>query len=132
MPRASNTLTISGKDDEARRVLELTHESRLSMMEMHEAWLYDIQFYRGYQWTYQNSTVGRLLPIPVTPWRPRITDNQTRPLITQMLALLIEKDPSWEAVASTQDEEDLLAAAGYEALLRQAWERLGASDRFQS
>lgn len=102
------------------------------MQEFHENWLYDIQFYRGFQWVYQNNNVGRLLPIPVTPWRPRITDNQTRPLITQMLALLIEKDPSWEAVATTPDEDDLLAAEGYEGLLRQGWDRLGVPVRLQS
>lgn len=129
---ALKTPTIRGKDDESRRVLELVHESRRSMQEFHENWLYDIQFYRGFQWVYQNNNVGRLLPIPVTPWRPRITDNQTRPLITQMLALLIEKDPTWEAAGSTQDEEDLLAAEGYEGLLRQSWDRLCVPNRLQT
>lgn len=132
MPGRSTDPVIRGRDEDARRVLELVHESRRSMQEMHENWLYDIQFYRGFQWVYQNNNVGRILPIPVTPWRPRITDNQTRPLITQMLALLIEKDPTWEAVGTTQDEEDLLAAEGYEGLLRQNWDRLGQPVRLQT
>lgn len=131
MGRFSTEAVIKAKDDDSRRVLDLVHQSRQAMMETHQGWLYDIQFYRGFQWTYQNNNVGRLLPIPVTPWRPRITDNQTRPLITQMLALMIEKDPTWEAVASTTDEEDLLAAEGYEGLLRQSWDSLSAASRLQ-
>lgn len=124
--------SVRGADDEARRVLGLVHESRQAMLDLHESWLYDVQFFRGFQWIYQNSSVGRIMPIPVTPWRPRITYNQVRPLVMQMLALLIEKDPTWEAVGAGTDEDDLRAAAGYEALLRRDWDRMDLGERLKS
>jgi len=120
-----------GKDVEARRILSLVFDSRQAMHDVHEGWFHDIQFFRGFQWTYRDRNIGRIQQIPRSPWRPRLTDNQTRPLVTQMLALLTEKEPTFRATPRSHEEEDLLAAMGYESLIRYDWDRFDMRDEFE-
>ena len=102
----------------------------MATQDLHEGWFYDLAFIRGYQWTYRDRSVGRLQHIPASPWRIRVTDNQTRPLVTHMLALLLERRPTWQALPRGEEEEDLLAAHGYEGLLGYDWERLELTQEY--
>ena len=121
---------FKGKDDDATIVLGRVQDAKTALMKMHEGWMYDIAFVRGgaNQWTYRDAATGRVQQIPAVPWRTRLTDNQTRPLLTHMLALLIERRPTWTALARSSEEEDLLAGRGYEALLQYDWDRAEMTD----
>lgn len=122
-PRRAGAYT-GAKDEDAARVLRHVEDCHTAMGDAHEGWFYDIAFFRGDQWTYRDPISGRIQPIPVSPWRPRPKDNQTRPLVMHMLALLIERRPTYRAIARDEGEEDILAAHAYEALLTWDWERL--------
>ena len=121
---------FKGKDGDASLVLARVQASKQACMRMHEGWMYNIAFVRGgaSQWAYRDSASGRVQHIPAVPWRSRIVDNQTRPLLEHMLALLIERRPTWTALARSSEEEDLLAGRGYEALLSYDWDRMELTD----
>ena len=113
----------AGKDGEAQRVRSLVSEAQAAKRELEEEWYHAILFARGQQWSYLDPDGGGIQQIPRVPWRIRVTDNQTLPLITHMLALLIENRPTWKAIPRNEEEEDIFAAYGYEGLLAYDWER---------
>lgn len=123
------TATISGVDGEATAVLQRVWQSKQTTQDLRYQWYDSIAFVRGDQWSYWDRGSRRVRQHPAMPWRIRVTDNQILPLIQMQLALLIERQPAFTALARTDDEEDVQAALGIEGLFRYQWDRCDATDK---
>ena len=113
-----------GKDGEAQRVLNYVKEVKTVTSDLADEWFHAVTFTRGNQWTYLDPQSGGIQHIPRVPWRIRVVDNQTLPQVTHMVALLLQNRPTYQALARNSEEEDILAAYGFEGLLQHDWDRL--------
>lgn len=129
-PQASRAK--SAKDAEAQRVLSCVDQAHQTLSHLHSEWNYYVHFIRGHQWTYLDPHTGSSQYLPAVPWRMRIVDNQTLPLILHMQALLLRARPTYRAMPRTEEEEDFLAALGYESMLSYDWDRLGLSQELSN
>ena len=118
--------------DPVQGILSHVQSSKQALRRLHERWYYYVLFVSGEQWTYLDPDVGTIRPIPVAPWRQRITDNQTRGLLESMIALMLQRLPTWQATARGEEEEDRLAADGYEGLLQYDWDRLDLTQELET
>jgi hypothetical protein len=116
-----------GKDDEAQRVLDCVSQVKAATSDLADEWFHAVTFTRGNQWTYLDPQGGGIQHIPRVPWRIRVVDNQTLPQVTHMVALLLQNRPTFQALARNSEEEDVLAAYGFEGLLQYDWDRLNLS-----
>ena len=129
MPVVPFPVKTKGADDVASYVLSLVVQSRQILSQKKQEWFDGIAFVRGDQWTYWDPSTRRLRRRPALPWRVRITDNQTLPLVQAMQALLTERKPTFRAMARTEEEPDVLAAMGFEALMTYQWDRMEMTDK---
>jgi hypothetical protein len=130
---ASNVTRIRKRteaaDDVAAEVMNHVAESKQIQQSSRWEWYDAVAFVRGDQWTYWDPGARRMRRRPALPWRVRLTDNQTLPQITMQRALLTERIPAFRAMARTEEEGDVLAALGFEALLIYHWDRLDLTDK---
>ena len=120
---------LRGRDTEADIVLAEVNEAKSVMQSFHQKWWEAVAFYDGDQWMVWDRGANRLRKRPTLPWRIRVTDNQTLPLIMRQQAMLIERRPAFAAMPRTNEESDVLAAKAFEALLVYHWDRLDLTDR---
>lgn len=121
--------SVGGKDDTAAEVLSLVSETKDILQQFLWEWWEGIAFYRGDQWTVWDHGAGKLRQRPVLPWRIRLTDNQILPLVMRQQAMLTERRPMYSAMPRTEDDDDVLAAEAFEAMLTYHWDRLDCTDK---
>lgn len=131
MPKNVYKMPFKGAalDDTARDVLGVVNETKSILQSFQWAWWEAVAFFRGDQWSAWDHTAGRLRQRPVVPWRIRVVDNQVLPQIMRQQAMLIERRPVFSAMPRTDNEDDVLAALGFDALMMWHWDRLNCTDK---
>lgn len=101
-------LVVKNDRDSKRKIKEfedLLKQGREARRPFEAAWFLNLAFYQGDQWwSYAKDKFHRP---ELAPWRVLFTDNRVQPAVAAEVANLTKKEPTWDAVPSSGDDEAL-------------------------